>query len=1749
MPKAKEIGRFIYIEPNNLNVDKPYNAIPQPYEDYCMAVDLQVEIPSRDSCGDPTSKKILYFSSDNGTISFFGGSGGGEGKQGYLTTNYTDVSATNVGQGNKECLGISSINVTYNSWFYPTVTINFVDVRGASLMMPQEYAYRTELSNKSSDITQINGGSFFKALFSFPYPVFKLTIKGFYGKAVTYKLAVSDFRASFNSQTGNFECVANFIGYMFGVYADIPMTYLAIAPYIGRGTDTKYGPIWEESNFHFHGEDEDGNETQENKMLTYPEFKLAIYSANTQLNKIVASTKVALDMNEVRKKKTALNEIKTTFSNLGFKKIVDDRFLNGYFYYTLVTEEKDFDFGERLIDLRDKVEKYCNANYSNKDSRSLELTLAPLFELIENEDGKNYAHRRAVIEYDRTKTPEKYWAKQVYGDDTNIDNVIRLNKNNREEFIGKLEGIVNATGSKICYLISFTLTTDFIEYLDSQDREYERKSKEFESGLEEERLSALKQVLGFYPSIKNIFDMSFAHMEVFVKEYFKMLNNIRSEMASKTRSAESLGISSKEESDLRIHSSDNPTKATNPSDAQVPPFPLFVKEVIENNGTKMNKVVGPWEFKNENMNMQEMQFVIKLLNASKYYSEETKNINDTIERSKDAQLSTLPDVSNLVPVTLYDFANSDSNPYQCVQSSGDMDDDRLYQIALIFFLRWYYFSLTFGSETAFKRLWLHDDMSDEHTQYFAQMEAYNLKNALPKITNTIRNGLLKGNSHEKLISAIFNGDKHFLINEKNKIATTTGNKLEVVYNWIEPEKGKRVLPIGEFNINGIKNDLANGSYRTSKKYVTIKGETFSEEDNFSNFKIDTNGNLFNETISAIKNADDGCGNVKNEIIDSIKEDSIFTNAKKKEDPYIANIFTAGKKTAAAHTYTSNYGVAMTVPSSEYEQTYSLIDVLDGKVSSEDSENIKIVGDGTAVEGDLKKSLFREDFYVDEYRYQPNDISKAYLFVMSLPIKTKIFDNGDYMINNGTTLKSLLLREGAYYWRYDYMKEHTGLDPISITIDRYKPALREELYITNERENNTLSFIKKNDKKLSYIKFKEYATTTGRREAVKNYFLRWVDTEFKNINYYYSNNVNYYRENEDYIKLIKDILTDFETVIDCAPRVLTKKDGKSGELYRPRKNNFESAFKKFVDKLKELYNEKDDEAVLTTETNLSDATDFTNDKDLMLSTYLVLKSLYDKWFCGANQETWHLDSPISDFKNFKYIDSYYNNIGYKLIPNVDKTLALVDDYLPAGTIRKVHESTQYSVKSVLEFLSENCESIGVWLQTLPLMYGLDPTDKEKIETMFDAIPFSKFANGTGMTEGETYLCMYTYKPSEHADLRDDTGQYMYSDDGFDIADINGETSNILPTALNEVGKNTIPAFGVTYAAQNQSYFKSIAVSMENPMQTDVAIQTTLAISNKASDMPREVTFYGQDLYRIYSNHSYTCTVEMMGNAQITPMMYFQLNNIPMFRGAYMIIKVEHNIKSGSMTTKFTGVRQSKQATPLAIGATLLLNQNGEPVVGYGRDEGSPFVFNNLTEEEITEIFRKNGGRFDCDKAILAMYNTMSDSRAGRTGSWCAMNTTGGKGNCAGFVRRYVEAGGISTNPAGHPRPEVASKYIEWLQYIGFFNIAVISASELTGDVSQRRKQLREKTRAICQRGDICVMHHLKDSVDFGHICMWNDLAKDNDGQYGVWVSDFKQLNGPWCYSSENPKDMYIFRFGREGDTEIHRIITSDLKPPF
>ena len=68
--------------------------------------------------------------------------------------------------------------------------------------------------------------------------------------------------------------------------------------------------------------------------------------------------------------------------------------------------------------------------------------------------------------------------------------------------------------------------------------------------------------------------------------------------------------------------------------------------------------------------------------------------------------------------------------------------------------------------------------------------------------------------------------------------------------------------------------------------------------------------------------------------------------------------------------------------------------------------------------------------------------------------------------------------------------------------------------------------------------------------------------------------------------------------------------------------------------------------------------------------------------------------------------------------------------------------------------------------------------------------------------------------------------------------------------------------------------------------------------------------GQDLLRLFKTRSYTCKVDALGCMNIQPLMYFNLENVPFFNGAYLITSVNHSISPNHMTTNFQGVRQSK-----------------------------------------------------------------------------------------------------------------------------------------------------------------------------------------------------------------------------------------------
>ena len=143
-------NRLVYIEPNDIAKEKLRNAPPNltnvawDAEDYNIYVDLQVVCPNRDDCGEET----VGLGNNNYISLLEGVKLNSYSEVGDLTTSFTDISYSEIKNNSvsdKEALGITSIDITFDAHFYPKVNINFTDVRAYSLFMPAEESYKEEL--------------------------------------------------------------------------------------------------------------------------------------------------------------------------------------------------------------------------------------------------------------------------------------------------------------------------------------------------------------------------------------------------------------------------------------------------------------------------------------------------------------------------------------------------------------------------------------------------------------------------------------------------------------------------------------------------------------------------------------------------------------------------------------------------------------------------------------------------------------------------------------------------------------------------------------------------------------------------------------------------------------------------------------------------------------------------------------------------------------------------------------------------------------------------------------------------------------------------------------------------------------------------------------------------------------------------------------------------------------------------------------------------------------------------------------------------------------------------------------------------------------------------------------------------------------------------------------------------------------------------------------------------------------------
>lgn len=1707
--KIKETGRLRYIEPTNFFKQQEgalSDGINYPYEDYNISVDLTIKQTNRYCCGwwnQTGDMTEITYSSKNGTISFLGGTKIGE-DEGYLTTNYTDISMTNPETNTSECLGISSIDITYDSWMYPQVTIKFVDTRGATIMLPAEKGY---YNNGNVG----NASALYKGLFSFPYPMFILKVKGFYGKGVTYRLALYNSVYEFDANTGNFNITATFIGYMFGIYADIPVSFLGIAPYMNGGREYWKQKV-ESGEFTF----SNSNGTNTYPMPTIPELKLKLAQAASNQEAISAAgegAEVAAIHSQRLDSIVALKDA-FPFNNWFHPKnskycyniyekmndiIIDAGSLREYAKAVLAYDDI---YGTHFLDGMGVLKDFSDTEFKNFS------ILDNLIHFIPNgENGYIPGNLNPVF---NTVLSVSSNAKDVY------ERIVTSQGEDVKEYIesarlGKTDFYLVAINKESSYFDPNV----FLNEVEKEQKAINKLVKEQERYYKEKEAAAIEKVIGFRPSIKNIFELMFAHMDTFIHSFYASTKIIKDQLETdkvkRLKSTYNITDGYTDTENEKIKTS-NGTEITNSNQRSkyLPPYAAYYTD--NTTGVSKGKTLIWLEQLTKGSQLEEVNFVNNLIAGAETFFKNVEEVEKIIEQlgaSGSPIDSTFTDVntpsiniSNFVPVTIFDFIFKDKyeNPYNGVKKrlSGSADDIEA-EILTILSLRGlqYIYSCESDREKSYQNAAafgkidainlfkaLGDDFTPGYLEFLKKYISFQFeekyteedlglfqgKKALTRKNEEARaeafnNGIkdimsqLVGNSNSTLNTKLNNGAPNL---NKSIFKESDGYLIYNYHKGNDPtnaydnygfmklsNKQYQMLPVYTDGIKQLQNYYTQGDemfnnqclipmYSFSQAYSGPKSDVttfavFNSRDYIKNIY-----NLFEmELNSAVDYVEDGkpiYGNRgsgdyndlenREEILAEYKN-NIFLD-KLNKNQYFANVLTDD-----------------TAKQKGPKDIEELIN--NGSYDEQKRWNIKYPTFDYTFNSERPTSIFNNSIYwkQEELGDKNKELkAKAYLFLCSAPIVGN--EIGIEKVNTcGRSLKSILLREGAYYWRMDNPDSIIFPDKVDYVRKTIKSPSYSSVKIKKPEHTEVPMFNNTEwwDKNFSSINYETYAsfkldsgsyskivspsgTSQSRRKILKKFFEDWaVSTDEKSgfaanesrltnikfyskeltdkgverlgketpywFNYYFlernthfydefdgkktgTESENFYENYRNYdngldttfllvqraetqdafeLRKLQEFLRDLffgvctvfdvysssqnEKMVAFSTESLMFKNKRiesSSQPIRAERNLMEGVIDGFIRQLiliyyKPMQDYVNKKSTFYNQVALSTKVNPFKNTDIKLSTYMTLKNLYDKWLCSpynGPEHTWELTKKKgskSEFDNFLYVDSFYNDIGDKLLVNVTNVSNWLNAIVPSSDMSTTDSLMAYTGKTMYEFLAGVAENCGGTLLAVPQKFGL--TSAEDVEKMFT--PISLYSDWDEDSSG--YVFMYSYKPSEHlgdtTTSNTDMNGWSPDGDGLDLTD-----DEIIGRVFSS-GDDAypVPSFGVTYAKQNQSIFKNIQLTTATMAVTEASISATLNIASKASESPRETVLYGQDLYRVYSNYAYHCVVEAMGNVQILPLMYFQLNNIPFWRGAYMIIKVSHNIVAGNMTTIFEGVRVNRYAIPMADGAVII-----EPITG-------------------------------------------------------------------------------------------------------------------------------------------------------------------------------------------------------------------------
>lgn len=290
----------------------------------------------------------------------------------------------------------------------------------------------------------------------------------------------------------------------------------------------------------------------------------------------------------------------------------------------------------------------------------------------------------------------------------------------------------------------------------------------------------------------------------------------------------------------------------------------------------------------------------------------------------------------------------------------------------------------------------------------------------------------------------------------------------------------------------------------------------------------------------------------------------------------------------------------------------------------------------------------------------------------------------------------------------------------------------------------------------------------------------------------------------------------------------------------------------------------------------------NDNDLKKQIYYSFKNMYDRWLAddytvdnsNYSGQVNYISDIYFNYKNFfKFVDRSLNNIGGKMIIDVQ----------PLVEASETPDVSLYTAISSL-MAKNNFEFFP-----LPNLNTYDNTTNKWQDI------FKININDVGVINNTTsFTCMYV-------------GSYSTSKD--DYVSFNNESDGSLLPPDYSLSDGSVKSFNINYGKQNQMIFQDIDCSTEEIKETGESLMLVDKILNSQGGSNTPV-LKSQSLFEVYEKRGYKCEVTIpLGNTCLQPTTYFELRNIPMFNGIYIILEVSHTITSDTnrVSTKISGAR--------------------------------------------------------------------------------------------------------------------------------------------------------------------------------------------------------------------------------------------------